>query len=99
MKVYTKILLWCFGTLVLSLVAFFALGVLGAFASHRVAGRQFAVFAVAALVLPQFAMLRIGNPGIELSGRLVNYWGMLVVPLALALWPAWVLLLRGDEES
>ena len=81
-----------------SLAAFFAFGVLGAYASHRAAGRQFAAFAVAALVLPQLVMLRLGNPGIELSGRQVNYWGMLVVPLALALWPAWVLLLRHGEE-
>jgi hypothetical protein len=82
-----------------ALVIFFLLGIAGAAGSYRRAGRQFSAFAVAALVLPMVAMLRIGNPGIDARGMQVNYWGNLVVPFALALWPAWTLLVPAQAPS
>ena len=71
----------------------FALGVFGAAASAKRAGVQFAVFAVAALVVPILAMMKLGNPAIDAAGHQVNYWGNLFVPLALALWPVSAMLL------
>jgi len=79
--------------------ALFLAGVVGAYAAHRSTGWPFAGFATAALVLPMVAMLRIGNPAIVAGGGHVNYWGMLVVPLALALWPVWVLLVQRKRPS
>jgi hypothetical protein len=76
----------------LLLPALFLLGVGGAWAASRRIGRPFAVFAMAALVLPVVAMGRFGNPSIDAMGNQVNYWGNLFVPLALALWPAWAVL-------
>lgn len=81
------------------LAALFGLGVAGAVGSSRRAGRPFAAFATAALVLPLLAMLRIGNTALDLEGAQINYWGMLVVPLGLALWPAWALLLGRRAGS
>lgn len=75
----------------------FVAGVVGAYAAHRRVGWPFAAFALAALVLPMLAMLRIGNPGIDAAGHQVNYWGMLVVPFALSLWPTWALVLHRDS--
>ena len=49
--------------------------------------------AAVAVVVPVLAMAKLGNPGIDAAGHQVNYWGNLVVPLALSLWPAAVLLL------
>lgn len=78
----------------------FAMGVLGAFAARKIAGRSFAVFALAALLIPFVAMMKLGNPGIDATGGQVNYWGNLFDPLALALWPVWFLLLpRGDNQT
>lgn len=73
------------------LASFFVLGVLGAYAAHRRAGWPFTAFALAALVAPMLVMTRYGNSAVDAEGRLINYWGMLVVPLALSLWPAWAL--------
>ena len=42
-------------------------------------------------------MLRIGNTAMDFEGNPINYWGKLVVPLALSLWPAWALLLSGPS--
>ena len=44
-------------------------------------------------------VLRSGNPGLEASGREVNYWWMLVIPFALALWPAWAPLLQCRKAA
>ena len=85
----------------------FLFALLGAWASGRRLGTPFGVFAVAALALPLLAMVKFGNPGIDAAGLQVNYWGLLVVPLALALWPAAALWLpdtrwapprRADQE-
>ena len=76
----------------LSLVCFVALGIIGAIASRRRAGAAFSAFAAAAIVLPLVAMLRIGNPAVDVQGHVQSYWGNLVLPLALALWPASALL-------
>ncbi len=84
-----------------ALVSLFALGLAGAYASHKRVGRPFAAFALAALVLPLLMMLRVGNNSLTAEGEIFNYWGLLVMPLALALWPAWVLVLwrgRGGES-
>jgi hypothetical protein len=80
------------------LAALFVAGVFGAFATYRRAGWPFAVFASAALVLPLLAMLRFGNVALDAEGNQINYWGMLVVPLALSLWPAWALLLQREPK-
>jgi hypothetical protein len=77
----------------------FALGVAGAVASHRRLGRTLAWMFTVALVLPILAMVRFGNIAIAPDGTQVNYWGMLVVPLALALWPSWVLLLKRTRST
>jgi len=81
-----------------TLAAFVALGVTGAVASRRRAGNAFSAFAVASIVLPFVVMLRVGNPGVDAQGTIYNYWGMLVVPLALALWPAAALLVAPKRE-
>ena len=84
----------------LALVSLYLLGLAGAYASHKRVGRPFSAFAVAALVLPLLLMLRVGNNSLTAEGEIFNYWGLLVMPLALALWPTWVLLLwrgRGGE--
>jgi hypothetical protein len=74
----------------------FVLGVAGAWGAHKRTGLPFAAFAAAALVVPILAMMKLGNPGIDAAGLQVNYWGNLVVPLGLALWPVSALLLpRG----
>lgn len=70
----------------------FALGAVGAVAAAGRVGKQFAVFAASAILVPIVAMTRIGNPAIDMMGNQVNYWGNLVLPLALALWPASALL-------
>ena len=80
------------------LVILFALGVAGAIASRKRAGLPFALFASAALIAPMLTMLKVGNPGIDAAGNQVNYWGNLFVPMALAVWPAWVLLMPAAEE-
>lgn len=77
----------------------FALGVAGAVASHRRLGRRLATLFTIALVLPILAMVRFGNIAIAPDGTQVNYWGMLVVPLALALWPSWILLLKRTRST
>jgi hypothetical protein len=71
-----------------TLVALIALGIVGAIASARRMGRPFSAFATAATVIPWLVMLRIGNPAQDFEGNILNYWGMLVTPLALSLWPA-----------
>lgn len=81
------------------LIALFLLGLVGAIASRQRAGLPFAVFASAALVTPLVVMLRVGNPGIDAAGNHINYWGNLFIPLALALWPAWALLLPSDDVA
>jgi hypothetical protein len=71
----------------------FLLGVIGAVVAYRRAGWSFAAFGVLALVLPLLAFLKIGNLAVAASGQQINYWGNLIVPLALALWPvslAWL---------
>lgn len=69
------------------------LGLVGALASKRRSGGAFAAFAFAAVAVPLLIMLRIGNGAVSADGIAHNYWGMLVVPLALSLWPASTLLL------
>jgi hypothetical protein len=81
------------------LVVLFGFGIAGAMASRKRAGLPFALFATAALLAPMLTMLKVGNPGIDAAGNEVNYWGNLFVPLALAFWPAWVLLMPGPEED
>lgn len=76
------------------LALLFTAGIVGAFAVRRRTGWPFSAFAAAALLLPVVAWLRVGNSGINAVGESVNTWGMLVVPFALALWPAWALLLQ-----
>lgn len=77
----------------LLLPVLFCFGVAGAWGAGRRARRPFAIFSAAALVIPVVAMVKLGNPGIDATGLQVNYWGNLVVPLALSLWPAYALLL------
>jgi hypothetical protein len=77
----------------------FALGVLGAVAAWKRAGRVFAIFAIVALLAPILGMMKLGNPGIDALGHQVNYWGNLFDPLALALWPAWLLFLPLGRED
>jgi len=76
----------------------FFLGLLGAVASRRQAGLPFAAFACAAIALPLIAMLFVGNIPLDAEGNMRNYWGILVIPTALSLWPASALLLAryGD---
>jgi hypothetical protein len=76
-----------------------ALGLLGAVASRRRASIAFAVFAAAAIALPFLAWFWIGNTGRDDVGQVFNYWGILVVPLALALWPACALLLAPRPDG
>lgn len=45
------------------------------------------VFLLLAVLSPLAVMLVFGNPGHDLRGGLVNYWGQLFVPIALACWP------------
>lgn len=45
------------------------------------------LFLLLAVLSPLVAMLVVGNPGLNLQGGLVNYWGQLFVPIALACWP------------
>lgn len=83
-----------------ALVSLFVLGLVGAYGSHKRVGRPFAVFALAALLLPLLLMLRVGNNSLTAEGEIFNYWGLMVLPLALALWPAWLLLLwRGRDDN
>jgi hypothetical protein len=77
----------------------FLLAIAGAVGSRRRAGLPFAVFAAAALLAPLLTMLKVANPPVDATGMQVNYWGNLFMPLALALWPAWVLLLPGFKPS
>jgi len=81
-----------------SLALLFLAGVVAAFAAQRRTGWPFAGFALAALLLPVMAMLRLGNVALDTEGNQINYWGMLVVPLALSLWPAWALLLQTQRS-
>jgi len=83
----------------IALVSLFALGLAGAYAAHRRVGWPFSAFAMAALVLPLLVMLRVGNNSLTAEGEIFNYWGTLVVPIALALWPAWALLLRRKSGN
>lgn len=85
----------------LALVALYLLGIAGAYASYKRVGRPFSAFAMTALILPIVLMLRVGNNSLTAEGDIYNYWGLLVMPLALALWPTWVLSLRRgrDDES
>ena len=76
-----------------SLLVLVILGLLGAVASRRRVGNAFAGFAVAAIVVPFVVMLWVGNSAMDRSGNVVNYWGTMVVPLALSLWPASALIL------
>ena len=71
----------------------FTLGVLGAWGAKTRLGSQFSVFAAASLIVPIILMLRFGNVFAGDNGVQENYWGMLIVPLALALWPSFALLL------
>ena len=82
-------------------MSLYLLGVTGAYASYKRVGRPFSAFALAALVLPLLMMVRVGNNSLTAEGEIFNYWGLLVMPLALALWPTWVLALRRgrDDES
>jgi hypothetical protein len=78
----------------ISLGVLVVLGAVGAYAAHQRTGWPFSAFATASVLLPMLVMLRIGNPAVGDGGHPVNYWGMLTIPLALALWPAWALLLQ-----
>ena len=69
------------------------LGLAGAVASRRRVGTAFSAFALSAIALPLLAMLLFGNVAYDAAGSARNYWGILVIPLALALWPASALLL------
>jgi hypothetical protein len=80
------------------LAALVAFGVAGAYASRRRAGAGFSAFALASIIVPFLVMLWIGNPGVDEQGATVNYWGNLVVPLALALWPAAALLIASGPS-
>jgi hypothetical protein len=86
-----------FGAGEAALVVFIALGVVGAIGCRRRAGSAFGAFAIASVTLPFAAMLVIGNPGHDAAGAVANYWGLLVVPLALAFWPASAALLVGTR--
>lgn len=84
----------------LALLSLYLLGLAGAYAAHKRVGRPFSAFAVGALVVPLALMLRVGNNSLTAEGEIFNYWGLLVMPLALALWPAWVLALwRGKDAK
>ena len=69
------------------------LGALGAWAAAKQAGVPFSAFSAVAILVPIVAMAKLGNPGIDASGQQVNYWGNLIIPLALSLWPVALLLL------
>ena len=85
---------------IITAISLFVLGLVGAYGSHKRVGRPFAVFALAALLLPLLLMLRVGNNSLTAEGEIFNYWGLMVLPLALALWPAWLLLLwRGRDDN
>jgi hypothetical protein len=76
-----------------------ALGLAGAVVSRRRAGAPFAAFAFAAALMPFVAMLFVGNEGFNASHTVqLNYWGILVIPLALSMWPASALLLVRKRE-
>jgi hypothetical protein len=77
----------------------FVMGLIGALGAGKRTGRVFVIFAIAALAIPLLGMTRLGNPGIDAAGQQVNYWGNLFVPLALALWPAWTLVLPGPADG
>lgn len=68
----------------------FLVSLVGAFGAWRRSGPVFVAFTISALTIPILGMLRFGNPGIDMLGQEVNYWGNLFVPLALALWPVWI---------
>lgn len=83
----------------LALLSLYLLGVAGAYASRRRVGLPFSVLALTALILPLLLMLRVGNNSLTAGGEVFNYWGLLVMPLALSLWPAWVLSLWRDPGA
>lgn len=76
----------------------FVMGIIGALGAGKRTGRVFVIFAIAALAIPLLGMMKFGNPGIDAAGQQVNYWGNLFVPLSLALWPAWTLVLPGPRD-
>jgi hypothetical protein len=80
------------------LLTFFLVGVIGAYAIHRRVGWPLSAFALAALLLPAVGMLRFGNASITPQGAILNYWGLLFVPIALALWPTWTLIVLREDE-
>ena len=89
---------WIFKGSAAALCTFFALGTCGALGSKKRTSASFSIYALAALLLPFVAMLWFGNPGINALGRPANYWGPLIVPFALALWPASALLLPTPSK-
>jgi len=93
-----KLFAFAFNGYAYVLAAFFVAGIAGAAVAHRRTGWPFAAFALASLVLPMLAMLRIGNPAVGDAGA-VNYWGMLTIPLGLALWPVWALWLSRERTG
>lgn len=77
----------------------FGLGVVGGIAASKRVGKQFAIFAVCSIIVPVLVMTKIANPPIDMMGNQVNYWGNLVVPLALALWPVSAILVPSCEPD
>jgi hypothetical protein len=75
------------------LAMLFVGGVASAWFSGKRRSLAFAAFALTAVAAPLAGMLFVGNPGLDVHGGSVNYWGMLFVPLALSLWP---ILLRPE---
>jgi hypothetical protein len=68
----------------------FLVSLVGALGAWRRTGPVFVAFTLSALTIPIVGMMRFGNPGIDITGQEVNYWGNLFVPLCLAMWPVWI---------
>jgi hypothetical protein len=81
------------------LFTLFVGGVVGAWHSRGRTGLAFSQWSIMVLVVPVVAMTALGNPGIDAQGAQVNYWGLLFVPLALALWPVALAQSRPTSES
>ena len=75
-------------------------GILGAVIVWRRQGRL-GVLLTAITALPLAGFLVLGNAGVLESGKLMGYWGVLVVPIALSLVPVavdWLLTAIGAVD-